>query len=291
MMLPALATALCLVFAADVTPASQPAPARGPVVVLADRDTRAYKEARAGIEAAAGRPVLLVNSSETERWHQLQRSHGDATWLALGPRATALLKSSPHPRRAALLVQQQEIPPGLAAVPLELPYAQQVAWLKTGFPGRLRLVVLRQPGGPVDDEALRQAAQAAELDLVLVDVRRSGDAVPALEGALRDRRHSSLLWVLPDPVAVSTDTVAPLVQAALAARVPVVGFSDYFLRVGALGAVVVDYRAVGSQAYGMARDLATSTQAAASAHLEVDGRLAERLGIAVDSGPGVQVRR
>ncbi len=269
-------------------------PAQGastaPIVLLADRDTRAYKQAAQGI-ADAGRPMQRRDPADPSTAALLLQPDDGRTWIAMGPRSARLLASATPRARAALLLRRNQVPEGLAAVTLQVPYARQLAWIRQAFPGRYRIVVLRKPGGSVDDAALRSAAKALDLGLVLADVSSGGDAVPALETALRERRGSTLLLLLPDPVAVSTDTVAPLIQTALAARAPVVGFSDYFLRVGALAAVALDYRACGRQALVLATEAEPRSAPPATARLLVDGRLAERLGITVEAGPGVEVRR
>lgn len=271
--------------------ASAPSAAAGPVYVIVDRETRAYKDAIAGIEQS-GQRVEKVAASPAEVEQRLALAPADAVWLALGPAAAQLLGSVARPRRAALFVRANQAPAGVAAVTLEVPYQQQLTWIKTAFPGRRQLVVLRQRNSAaVPEEALRQAATALGLELVFAPVTSSGDAVAALEDALRGRSQQAVLWLLPDPVAVNTDTIAPLVQVALAARMPAVGFSDYFLRVGALAAVTVDYRACGVQALRLAEGGSAQIEAPAAARLTIDGRLAERLGIAVKAGPGVEIQR
>jgi len=265
--------------------------AADPVYVIIDRETRAYKDAIAGIEQA-GHHVERVTASAAEVEQRQALGPADAVWLAMGPPAAQLLGGVTRPRRAALFVRANQAPAGVAAVTLEVPYQQQLTWIKTAFPGRRQLLVLRQRNSAaVPEESLRQAATALGLELVFAPVTSSGDAVAALEDALRGRSQSAVLWLLPDPVAVNNDTIAPLVQVALAARMPAVGFSDYFLRVGALAAVTVDYRACGLQALRLAEGNSARVEAPAAAQLTVDGRLAERLGIAVGTGPGVEIQR
>ncbi len=194
-------------------------------------------------------------------------------------------------------MKARDAPAGVPTVTLDAPFASQMTWLRTAFPGRTRVIVPR--GRRDDDVGLAAAARAAGLTLELVDVDSAGECVPAVDAALK-KRGPAIILLVPDPVAVTPDTVAPLVQDALAARAPVAGFSTYFLKVGAIAAVDVDAAAMARQALALAvsagaRGDGGARQAAvvapASGHLVVDGRLAERLGIAVRSGPGVEVRR
>jgi hypothetical protein len=261
-----------------------------PVAVVLDRDSRAYGQAVTSIERA-GHRVTRLKADDPQLAARLRALPPGSSCLAFGPRSAKLLERETRCARAALFVQSREAPAGMPAVTLEVPHTRQLGWLHQAFPGRRHLIVLRQPGASnIDDEELRAAATAAGFELVLAAVRSSGDAVPVLEAALRGRHRSAVVWLLPDPVAISTSTVAPLTQTALAARVPVVGFSEYFLRVGAIAAVAVDYGACGTQALALAR-AGGGHVAPAAARLVVEGRLAERLGIAVSEGPGVEIRR
>ncbi|MBN2361557.1 MAG: hypothetical protein JXR83_19045 [Deltaproteobacteria bacterium] len=261
------------------------------VFVVVDRETRAYRDAIAGIEEA-GHRVERISATAVEVARRGAAAPADAIWLGMGPSAAKLLTTLPGTRRAALFVREQQVPAGVSAVTLEVPPAQQLAWIKAAFPGRRQVIVLRQRGGTaVPEEPLQQAAAALGLELVFASVTSSGDAVAAFEDAARRRSQSAVAWLLPDPIAINSDTIAPLIQVALAARMPVVGFSDYFLRVGALAAVTVDYRACGPQALRLAGGQAPRVEPPTAARLTVDGRLAERLGIAVAGGAGIEVQR
>jgi len=268
-----------------------PTTAARQVYVVVDRDTRAYRQAIEGIERA-GHHVTRLEADDARTAAALRALPRGTLALSMGPRSTRLLAASGSTEGAALFVRGDAAPAGLPAVTLEVPYEQQLGWIKAAFPGRRRLIVLRQPGSAaLDDVSLQETVRTAGLELILADVATAGDAVPALEAALRGQRRGALVWLLPDPVAISTSTVAPLIQTALASRVPVVGFSDYFLRVGAIAAVSVDYGACGLQALRLAAAGAPVHAPPASARLLVAGRLAERLGIAVREAPGVEIRR
>lgn len=261
------------------------------VVLLADGNGKPFVEAKAGLESA-GFTVEGVKPDAPQLAERIKRAHAGETWLSLGPDSSRVLARVSVPRRAAALLRESEMPAGVSGVGLEVPAGRQVKWMKQAFPGRTRLIVLRRPGGGVvDDAQLQHAARENGMTLVLADVRHAGEAVPALETALRSNTRSALVWLAPDPVAVNSDTVGPLVQSALAYRVPVIGFSAYFLRAGALGAVVVDFGACARQAYALASSPTVVHQPPANARLVVDARLAERLGVTVQPGEGVELQR
>ena len=264
------------------------------VAVVADDPGKPYLEARRALNAAgATADDPLAPDSPGLAAKVADAGAGVSVWLALGPRsARALASCRTKLPRAAALVRAADAPVGLSVVSLDVPLEQQLKWLATAFPDRSRLVVLRHPDqGASLSAAAQQACANVGLKLDLRDVREAGEAVPALEQALGRDRRSSLVWLLPDPVAVGPDTLAELVQTALKLRVPVAGFSGVFLRAGALAAVVSDPGASAVQAVTDALKGRAGVQAPASARLEVDGRRAERLEVEVRDGPGVQVKR
>lgn len=218
----------------------------------------------------------------------------DVVVLAVGKKSARALAASTLPHKAALFVSSADAPANLAAVVVDVPVADQMAWIARALPGRSRLVIARNPARAAVDETLKTAAAAAGLTLMLVDVATPGEAVPAVSAALDRPGGKAVLLLLADDAVVTADTIAPLMQAAFRARVPVVGFSSYFAKVGAVAVVTTDVAVMAGEALTLARqagEAATAHNSSASAGLLVDGRLAERLGIPVQSGPHIVVRR
>lgn len=260
------------------------------VVLLVDQEGEraavAVGDARAALRAA-GAAVTVQTVAEARRgW--LGDDDG-AVWLALGKGAAKALAAAPARLRAALLVRSGESS-GLPAVVVDVPVDRQLSWLAAAFPGRTRVLVPRRPGNTAD-AALTAAAAATGLTLELVDVRQPGETVPALQAALRRPGAPAVIFLVPDATALTPDTLAPLAQSALEARAPLIGFSPYFLRIGALAATVGDVGPSARQAVALARAGVVVEQPPRAARMLVDGRLAERLGIPVREGPGVEVRR
>jgi hypothetical protein len=188
-------------------------------------------------------------------------------------------------------VRRAEVPPELAAVAFETPLEAQLRWVKTAFPGRRRIVVLGAPQA-VGLDASRMIGLGKEIGLELEPVapRAPSEIVFALSDALRRDSRPALVLLLPDKDAFRTEMLGPLLQAALDARAPAIGFLATFLNMGAIAAVATDPRALALQAVELARSK-KATVVPPAAHLVVDGRLAERLGIPVAGGPGIEVER
>lgn len=258
-------------------------------LVIVDGDSGPYRQAVAGAKVKA--PTARVVSVADGRKALLAAPEGTRL-VALGPRSARLLTELKPGRGAAALVQASDVPKGLSHVALEIPLDVQALWLKRGFPGRNRLVVLRRPQGTVDDDALKEAVKMHGLDVDLVDVGDASEAVFALERALRRDRQRAVVWLLADPAVITGETVAPLIQVALSARVPIVGFSGYFLKAGAVGAMRTDFGKMGEDAVALAEHAAEGARpdklTPPGAHLALNERLAERLGIVLGSGSGLE---
>ena len=260
------------------------------LLIVMDGDGRPFQEAASGAETA-GLPAERYALTDARLPARLQKATADDVWLAVGPKAALWLATVKSSKRAAVLVRTSEIPPQLAGVSLEVPLEKQAQWLKTAFPGRRRLVAIRSAAfGAQHDAEVNQAARAAGFTLSLGEAASAGEVVPALEAALRQGSGPAVVWLLPDNSAITADSVAPLIQEALARRIPVVGFSAYFLRVGAVAAVTVDYGGLGKQAALLAQSGTGQHAAPMAARLVVDVKLAQRLGIVVAAGDGVELR-
>ncbi|MBI1948429.1 MAG: hypothetical protein HYS27_22270 [Deltaproteobacteria bacterium] len=282
---------LAMVLAVPPAPAGSPEPSLAGVnvVLLVDKESGrgapAVGEARAALVASGAAVVVRTVAEAARTWADAD----DAVWLALGKVAAKALANAPPRSRAALLVRAGEAG-GLPAVVVDVPFERQLAWLAAAFPGRTRVLVPRRPGNAAD-AALRAAAATSGLTVELVDVHQPGETVPALQAALRRPGAPALILLVPDATALTPDTLAPLAQSALEARAPLIGFSSYFLRIGALAASIAEVGPSARQAVAAAKAGVVVEEAPRAAHLLVDGRLAERLGVPVREGPGVEVRR
>jgi hypothetical protein len=273
-----------------------PSAVGGPIVVVVADAIGSQSTAVVAALTASHHTVRVVSVSDG-----LPTGLGDdVVVLAVGKKSARAVALSPLPRKAALFVSHADAPPNLAAVVVDVPVADQLTWIAQALPGRSRVVVARHPArGPVVDPPLRAAATAAGLTLLLVDVTAPGDAVPAVAAALDRPGARAVLLFLADDAVVTADTIAPLMQAAFRSRTPVVGFSSYFAKVGAVAVVTTDAAVMANEALALAMSTPDAAAAgppaahrsSASAGLLVDGRLAERLGIPVTDGPHIEVRR
>ena len=266
------------------------------VVLVVDSTGRPVLEAEKALRAA-GHQVEVV---PTDRFSAAGR-RTESSYLAAGPRAAQALAASALPHAAAFLVQDKAALSTLPTVRADVPLEQQARWMAAAFPGRTRVLILRDArASSIEQSTLEGAARAAGLSPSVLNVKAPGEVVAAFEAAVRAGGPPPFLWLIPDGGILTADTIPALLQTALQARIPVVGFASYFLRVGAMAAVSVDYGTMAVEALSLARSAATLPTGAAqrfvpgpsrSARLLVDGRLAGRMGIAVRAAPQVEVLR
>jgi len=274
---------LGLLFLFSLVPSAGPA-----VLVVHDGDSAPYRKAVDGVKQATA-SVEQVASDDPALAARLARDDG-ALVVALGPKAAAAVARSGRTSASAALLRAEDAPAGMSAVSFDVAPGIVAPWIKRAFPGRTRVIVLVRPDDTMRKDALRAAAAASGFRVELVDVADPRDAVAALVRALAVEARTSVVWLQPDPKLATRDTLPALVEAGLRARVPTVGFSAYLLRAGALAAVRLDFAAMGEEAARRAAGK-PARPPDAWATLEVNGRLAERLGVTVGAGAGVEVNR
>jgi len=286
----ALACALAVLLVVDVDAAfgAPIAPAR--VVVVRDEASKPYVAATEGaLRGASSSTVLHVDDVTVK--DALTRADG-AHVVALGPRAAARVEGLRAEHAAVALVRASEHTGALPVVDLEVSRATQAQWIARAFPGRTRVLVPTR--APSDDPVLTSACARAGLTCERVVVDGPKETVFALERALRRDRQQALVWLLPDPGVVAGETVSALVELSIQARAPLVGFSMSFVKAGAAAAIRTDFAEMGVAARALAAAAPSSETRRIDppgARLVVNGRLADKLGITVARGEGVEVER
>lgn len=290
----ALAVLLSLV--ADPATGAPIAKSAAHVVVVRDEESKPFAAATDGaLRGTSSSTVLHVDDAALK---STLAAHVGAHVVALGPRAAARVEALHVENAAAALLRATDHTGTLPVVDLEVSRTTQAAWIARAFPGRTRVLVPTR--STTDDPALVEACARANLTCERVVVEGPKETVYALERALRRDRQQALVWLLPDPGVVAGETVAALVELTIQARAPLVGFSMSFVKAGATAAIRTDFTEMGAAARALAADDVTPGTPSSSvkrrvdppgARLVVNGRLADKLGITVARGEGVEVER
>jgi ABC-type uncharacterized transport system substrate-binding protein len=146
------------------------------------------------------------------------------------------------------------------ALVIDQPLERRLALVRAAFPEARRLAVLLGPASRGLAPGIR-AAVGGRWELALEEVSATREVVPALEGLLRP---GGVLLSFADPVVYNRETVKSILLTSFRYRVPVVGFSQSYVRAGAVAAVYSTPEQIGEQLGGLLADLL----GAPSRHLE-----------------------
>jgi len=222
------------------------------VWVVTSNGAAAYQEAVQGLqEALGGRcAVLEASPSLADRL-----AGGNAKLVvAVGSAAVeqALACRLEAPVIAAMVAggewrrprARSESP--LATVSLEIPFPAALERLRRIFPNRRRLGLIHNPAraGPPPAE-LRETARRLGFALEVAECPEVKQLLAALVSL---ERRVDLVLCLPDSTLYNRATVEPLVLSSLKHRLPIVGFSESFVRAGAAVGLYPDFRDAGRQA-------------------------------------------
>lgn len=226
-------------------------------IVLSD-DSVPYQETANSIRmvveqgAAAGRAAVSVYSP-AGRKADFSRERPDLI-VAVGVRAAqdmvALNLSAPIlttliPRQAFEKISRQRDSRQLSAVFLDQPLARQMELVRLALPERARIGVVLGPESQDALKAVQAASKEARFGLAVEKISTAEELLPALQRVLAD---SDVLLALPDPLVFNKGTVQSLLLTTYRSQDPVIGFSQAYVKAGALAAVYSTPDQAGRQA-------------------------------------------
>jgi putative ABC transport system substrate-binding protein len=135
--------------------------------------------------------------------------------------------------------------PNMTGTLLEIPAERQFKILRAFLPGLRRLGMLSKVGSnqaKLKDTITQAAAHSFQLQEFPVE---SEKAVPQQLRSLLASNDALLL--VPDSTVLTNESVGFILETSLAKRVPVIGFSPEFTRLGALLSLSVSYGEVGRE--------------------------------------------
>lgn len=286
----ALVLSVAAIAAATLPMASAGSPR---ATVLVSQDLPQYRQAVDGVTADMGAPLEVVflgpeKDADDAAVRSLTADRPDVV-IAIGSRAARLARQRlPDTRLVYSMVFAQDRSSLEAAhvtgVLLDVPPETQLAAFRAALPRVRTLGLLFDPARSA--EAARAAQRAAEetgFSLTVVPVAAPAE-VPAAFRSLAKRVEA--LWLIPDATVVSKESLEFLLRECLDRRLPVMAFSGSMARAGALLAVGVDYRGLGSQTARVARRVLDGgtvgpPEPAQGTSLSLNLRTAEELGIVV----------
>ncbi len=234
------------------------------IVILKSSDIAAYSQALSGFKAALPAGIVLSEydlQGDLEKGRKLARkirASDPALVFAVGLKAAkaAQLEIVDIPVVYAMVLDPIKYglnPPNMTGILVEVPVERQLATIRSMLPNLRRIGTLYDPlkTAPLIEESKR-LLKSNGMELAPMPVTSERE-VP---GALRALLPSvGALWLVPDSTVLTDESLRFILNTALEARVPVIGFSREFARSGAFLCLSVNYGDIGRQAGQLARKI------------------------------------
>jgi putative ABC transport system substrate-binding protein len=199
------------------------------------RNSRHFKE----------RVIVLQDFAEIDLVKIVREDH-PALVLAVGGRAlaeTRMIRQTPVVSVFSYGINMSDPPPNLAQVKMLAPVER--------FAALFHALGAKRVGTVLSSAASSYAVKASEIfrkagiHLVFREAGNPGEVAKQLE-ALKDT--ADMLWLLPDPAIVTSETVEAFALYSMRHHLPLVSFSDVHLKKGAAAAFAIDLEDLGKQA-------------------------------------------
>lgn len=232
------------------------------IAILNSSDIAAYQEAIAGFKATGPSGAIYTQydlQGDLELGKKLARKirASDASLvLAVGVKAALAAKVEiPDIPVVYMMIldplKHRLTAPNMTGTMLEVPADRQLRMIQAFLPNVRRLGTLYDPkkSSAKINDAMQQG-DAAGLKIQGFPVESEKDLPQQLRSLLSG---SDALWLLPDSTVLTNESIHFILDSALAERVPVIGFSPEFTRLGALLSLSVNYGEVGRETGQLAR--------------------------------------
>jgi len=229
------------------------------IVIVTSSAVEAFEEAVRGIQHALGPAAKVAIVDLASKSGDLANQIGGKDvrlLITVGNNALeSAAQSGTAPILATMLLRADlagfHPRPVAGAVALDVPLGDILSRVANILPGKTRGAIIRNPeGSTLSQAALIGQAKALGVSLKVLDCPRPEKL---LQLFLSLRGEVDFVICPPDGTLFNSTTVRPLILASLDNRLPVVGFSESFVRSGAVAAVYPDYYDIGSQAGELAR--------------------------------------
>jgi len=272
---------LVLLVAATQQPKKMSAEPGGRVLVLSTAGVPAYAEAVEGIREELAKSGHTIHVEQLDGAPNASTFTGTRLVIAVGGDAfKAALHSHISAPIVATMVTRADLaeaghgyPGGYAgAVSVDISLRDVLASVRRLFPSRNRIGILRDTA--LDSDAVLAKARKQGFQIEVLDCAKPDEllrSIPTL------RNKIDFLLSRPDSHLFNSSTANPILLSALQNRLPLIGFSESFVRAGAAVGVYPDYRRAGVQTAVMARRVmggdSRSIEAPKAISVAVNGRV------------------
>jgi putative ABC transport system substrate-binding protein len=172
----------------------------------------------------------------------------------------------------------------ITGVSMIIPPEKQLTYFRKALPGMERIGIIYNPvnTGHIVARAVNAGARLGT-EIKTLKVTRASDFPQLLNGM---KGNIDAYWMMPDSTVVTPECIEYLLLFSLENRIPVLTFSDKYLRMGAFLSVEINPFKIGKQAGEMAEKILSGTDAsrmravdAADADVTVNYKVGEKMGI------------
>lgn len=201
--------------------------------------------------------VKIINMQETEK---LVVAENSELVIALGVKAleaSTHLKYStpvlgvfiPMPAFNSLLAKSKRDLGNFSAIVLDQPFSRQFSLIKNILPNSKKIGVLLGPTSSQYADLINAEGEDAGLSIMQENVDFEIDLIPKLNAALA---KSDALMAVPDTLIYSRETAQPILLTSYRQQKPIFGYSQSYVRAGAIAAVYSSSKQIAKQAAEMA---------------------------------------
>ena len=244
-------------------------------VLLQSSPLKPYDEARQGFDKAwsAERPLsgpkgitigtltqVLLSEQPEETMSALKKQLQNAQLVVVigDPALNFVRDLQQTPVLYLLAPSAGKLPANFTGIDLRILPSRQLEAMSRLMPKVRRIGALYNPtqSGQWVQEALMN--QVSSVETLLFKKVASPSLVPEALKSLANTIDA--YWLLPDELVTNPQTLQNLREFSMANRIPIISFSDKYLKAGAAAAITFDMADMGSQAAGMAARILAGTK-------------------------------
>ena len=231
----------------------RPAAASGGIIALQSSNIKPYNDALKGFENACNCDTkhLLINGVEEKDLRTIIHRAQPDLILAIGIDALNRVKSIKDIPIVYLMVLNPQLSASnsvnITGISMIISPEIQLSMIKRFLPDAKSVGLLYDPLR-TDDFVIkaRKAAASEKINLITSEVHSPKDLPEQVKNM---ETNIDVFWMLPDVTVITPETVEFFLLSLIEKRIPVVTFSDKYLKIGAAMSLMIDAFDIGKQAW------------------------------------------
>ena len=151
----------------------------------------------------------------------------------------------PMPTFNSILTKSKRDLGDFSAIVLDQPFTRQISLIRNILPQVKKIGVLLGPTSTQYADLIKEVGEESGLSIMEESIYRETDLIPKLQAALAT---SDALMAVPDPLIYNRETAQPILLTSYRQQKPIFGYSQSYVRAGALAAVYSSSKQIARQA-------------------------------------------